>query len=89
MTANLIAVKTLNDLGGGKGHLGMLQDHVMFLARNRAAYNPSAGAPLPYPVIPPNLTTAACEELRATNKVETFYWDKYQHTGCISVNIGT
>ena len=39
-------------------------------------------------MIPPNLTTAAREELRATNKVETFDWDQYQHTGRIAVNIG-
>ena len=35
MSAYLIAVKTPTDWGYGKGHLGILQDPVVFLARNR------------------------------------------------------
>ena len=77
MNANLIAVKTPQTWGRGKGHLGLLQDPVVFHARNGVAYNPPAAAPLPYPVIPQGATTAAREDLRATNKVETFDWDRY------------
>ena len=88
MNANLIAVKTPRAWGRGKGHLGLLQDPVVFLARNGVTYDPPAAAPLPYPVIPPNATTAPREELRATNKVDSFNWDQYQHTQRIAVNIG-
>ena len=63
MNANPIAVKTHHTRGCRKGHLGLLQDPVVFHARNGVAYNPPAAAPLPYPVIPQGATTAAREEL--------------------------
>ena len=88
MNANLIAVKTPQTWGRGKGHLGLLQDPVVFHAINGAAYNPPNVAPLPYPLIPQGAPTAARKELRATNEVQTFDWDRYQHTQRIAVIIG-
>ena len=76
MNANLIAVKTPQTWGRIKGHIVILQDPVVFLARNGAVYNPLGTSPLPYPLIPQGATTAAREELRATNKVQTFNWDR-------------
>ena len=46
MNANLIAVKTPQAWGRGKGHLGLLQDPVVFLAQNGAAYDPPRARPL-------------------------------------------
>ena len=89
MNANLISVKTPQTWGQGKGHLGLLQDPVVFHSRNGAAHNPLNAAPLPYPLISQGASTAAREELRATNEVQTFDWDRYQHTHRITVNIGT
>ena len=88
MNTNLIFVKTPQTWGRRKGHLGLLQDPVVFHAINGASYNPPGAAPLTYPLIPQGATTAAREELRATNKVQNFDWDRYQHTQRIAVNIG-
>ena len=63
MNANLIDVKTPQAWGCGKENLGILQDHVVFLARNEAAYNPPGEAPLQYPMILLNATTGARKEL--------------------------
>ena len=62
MNANLTAVKTPQTWGRRKGHIGHLQDPVVFHARNGAAYNPPKTAPLPYLLIPQGATTAAREE---------------------------
>ena len=78
MNANLIVVKTPQTWGRGKGLLGLLQDPVVFHARNGAAFNPPNASPLPYPLIPQGASTAAREELRATNEVHIFDWDRYQ-----------
>ena len=77
MNVNLIAVKTPQTWFRGKGHLGLLQDPVVFHSRNGATYNPPDAAPLLYPLIPQGASTAAREELRATNEVQTFDWDRY------------
>ena len=88
MNANLIAVKTPQTFWRGKGRLGLLQDPVFIHAINGVAYNPHNAAPLLYPLIPQGASTAACKELRVTNEVQTFDWDRHQHTQRIAVNIG-
>ena len=85
---NLIAVKTSQDWGKGKVHLGMLQAPAIFHARNGDFYNPPPNAPPAYPNILPGANTDKCERLRAEHKVLYVHWYKYVHTGRITVNIG-
>ena len=63
LNADLIAIETPLVWGQGKGHLGLLQDPVVFLARNGAAYAPPATGPILYPIMPAGATTAEREAL--------------------------
>ena len=85
---NLIAVKNPQDRGRWKGHLCILQAPAVFHARNGELYNPPPNAPPSYPNILPGENTAERECLRAEHKVLYVHWDKYVHTGRITVNIG-
>ena len=62
MSSNLIAVRMPTDWGRDKGLLGELQDPLIFLARNGAAYNPPAAAPPTHPVIVAGATTVQREQ---------------------------
>jgi hypothetical protein len=66
LPANLMTV-SCPCWGHNKGHLGLLQDPVIYLARNGAAFTIPANEPPTYPLIPTGATTQAREELRATN----------------------
>ena len=89
MSANLISVKMPADWGRGKGMLGELQDPVVFLARNGAAYNPPAAAPGDYPTIPGGTSVANRERLRAENEIALKYWTIAEHARRIAVKIGS
>jgi hypothetical protein len=65
LTANLMAVSC--PWGHNKGHLGLLQDPVIYLARNRAVFTIPAAEPPTYPVIPNGTTVQQREELHAIN----------------------
>jgi hypothetical protein len=81
---NLVAVEC--PWGHRKGHLGKLQDAATFLARNGAAYTPSAHAPPPYPNIPTGTTTAERKHLEAENETALGHWQTLQHVRHIVVN---
>jgi hypothetical protein len=74
--------------GHSKGHLGLLQDPVLYLQCNSAAFTIPAAAPPAYPVIVAGTTTAEREEQRANNIsackawltymiVHTITWDQF------------
>ena len=65
LTANLMAVSC--PWGHNKGHLELLQDPAIYLARNGDAYTIPAAEPPTYPVIPIGATVQQREELRAIN----------------------
>jgi hypothetical protein len=65
LTANLMAVPC--PWGHNKGHLGLLQDLILYLQCNGAASTIPAAAPPAYPVIMAHTTTAEREEQRANN----------------------
>jgi hypothetical protein len=88
MSSNLIAVRMPANWGRGKGLLGELQDPGVFTARNGAAYNPPAGPPPAYPVIPVGATTAEREQARAEHSIDVKYWVTAEHGKRIAVNIG-
>jgi hypothetical protein len=75
LTANLMAVSC--PWGLNKGHLGLLQDPAIYLARNRAAFTIPANEPTIHPVIPAGATTQAREELRANNIAARKAWATY------------
>jgi hypothetical protein len=64
-TTNLMAVSC--PWGHAKGHLGLLQDPAIYLARNGAQFDIPAAKPPTYPVVPAGATTFQCKELQATN----------------------
>ena len=86
LSANLISVKTTTNWGRDKGLIGTLQDSTIFIARNGVAYNPPANAPLPYPIILPNTTTAQRNKACTKPKIEVKYWDTTTHTAHIAVD---
>ena len=88
MSSNLISVKIPRAWGQGKGMLGALQDPVIFLAHNGAAYNPPAAAPRSYLVIPGGTITSERERLRADNNTASKHWTTAEHAKRIVVNIG-
>jgi hypothetical protein len=65
LTANLMAVPC--PWGHNKGHLGLLQDPVLYLQCNGAAFTIPAVAPLAYPIIVASVTIAKHEEQHANN----------------------
>ncbi len=64
-TTNLVALPCL--WGHNKGHLGLLQDPVLYLQRNNAAFTIPAAAPPAHPVNVANIATAKCKENQANN----------------------
>ena len=88
MAVNLLAVKTPDEWGRGKGLLGELQDATVFNARNGAAYNPPSTAPPVYPIIPPNATVPQREQLCAENALAIRFWDATDHGKRLAVTIG-
>ena len=76
LTANLMAVSC--PWGHNKGHLGLLQDPAIYMARNGAAFTIPANEPPTYPIIPAGATTQAQEELRATNIAAQKAWATYR-----------
>jgi hypothetical protein len=74
--------------GHNKGHIGLLQDPVLYLQCNSAAFTNPAAAPPAYPVIMAGATTAEREEQCANNIsackawltfmiVHTITWDQF------------
>jgi hypothetical protein len=74
VAANLMAIPC--PWGHGKGHLGFLQDPVLYLRRNSASYTVSGMAPPDYPI---NLPAAAParEAARAANLAKCKAWNTY------------
>jgi hypothetical protein len=74
LAANLMAIPCPWD--HGKGHLGLLQDPVLYLQRNDTSYTVPDAAPPDYPI---NLPTAApaCEAAWAANIAEHKAWNTY------------
>jgi hypothetical protein len=65
LTTNLMVVPY--PWGHNKGHLGLLQDPILYLQCNGAAIRIPEAAPPAYPVIVASATTAKHEEQRANN----------------------
>jgi hypothetical protein len=84
LLANLIAVSC--QWRHSKGHLGLLQDLAIYLARNGEAFNIPHVEPLAYPVIPTGATTANREELRTTNAATCKAWNTYKMVLTITRN---
>ena len=76
LTANLMAVSC--PWGHNKGHLGLLQDPAIYLARNGAVFTIPAAEPPTYPVIPIGATVQQREELRAINIAARKAWATYR-----------
>jgi hypothetical protein len=75
LIANLVAVSC--PWGHTKGHLGLLQDPVIYLARNRALFDiPTAKHPA-CPIVPARATAPQCKELQATNAAVCKAWTTY------------
>jgi hypothetical protein len=72
LAANLMAVPC--PWGHGKGHLGLLQDPVLYLQRNGAAFTISATAPPDYPLNPP-VALPTRKAARAANLAERKAWN--------------
>ena len=75
LTANLMAISC--PWGHNKGHLGLLQDPAIYLARNGAAFTIPAAEPPTYPVIPVGTNVQQREELRAINIAACKTWATY------------
>jgi hypothetical protein len=74
LAANLMAVPC--PWGHGKGHLGLLQDPVLYLQRNDAAFIIPNAAPPEYPLNPPAIAPAR-KAARATNLTKRKAWNMY------------
>jgi hypothetical protein len=75
LTANLMAVPS--PWGHNKDHLGLLQDPVLYLQQNSAAFMIPAAALPAYHVIVAGATTAEREEQRANNISACKAWFTY------------
>ncbi len=75
LTANLMAVPC--PWGHNRGHLGLLQDPVLYLQCNGAAFTIPVAAPPVYPVIVASATTAKLEEQCANNISAHKAWSTY------------
>ena len=84
LTANLMAVSC--PWGHNKGHLGLLQDPAIYLARNGAAFTIPAAEPPTYPVIPNGANVQQREELRAINIAARKAWATYRLVLAITRN---
>jgi hypothetical protein len=58
-----------------KGHLSLLQDPAIYLARNGEAFNIPHIEPPAYPVISVGTMTAKCKDLCATNTADHKAWN--------------
>jgi hypothetical protein len=76
LTTNLMAVSC--PWGHTKGHLGLLQDPAIYLARNRALFNIPTAKPPAYPDIPAGATAPQRKELWATNTAACKAWTTYR-----------
>jgi hypothetical protein len=74
LAANLMAIPC--PWGHGKGHLGLLQEPVLYLQPNGAAFAIPAAAPPDYPINAP-ATVPARKTARAANLVEQKAWNTY------------
>ena len=72
--ANLMAIPC--PWGHGNGHLGLLQDPVLYLQCNGAAFTILAAAPPDYPLDPP-VALPAREAARAANLAKCKAWNTY------------
>jgi hypothetical protein len=84
LTANLMGVPCL--WGHNKGHLGHLQDQVLYLQCNGAAFTIPATALPAYPVSVASATTADREEQRAKNISACKAWSTYMIVHTITRN---
>jgi hypothetical protein len=84
LSANLMAISC--PWGHSKGHLGLLQDPAIYLARNREAFNILHIEPAAYPVIPAGATTANRKELCATKAAACMAWNTYKMVLTITRN---
>ena len=75
-------------LGKRKGPLSNDPSTCRFPRSKWRLLQPTPNAPPSYPNILPGENTAERECLRAEHKVLYVHWDKYVHTGRITVNIG-
>jgi hypothetical protein len=75
LTTNLMAVPC--PWGHNEGHLGLLQDPVLYLQCNSAAFTIPAAAPPAYPIIVASATTAECKEQLANNISTCKAWSMY------------
>jgi hypothetical protein len=74
LAANLMAIPC--PWGHGKGHLSLLQDPVLYLQRNDAAFVVPAMAPPKYP-INPSAAAPARKAARAANLAKQKAWNIY------------
>jgi hypothetical protein len=74
IAANLMAIPY--PWGHGKGHLGFLQDPVLYLQCNGASYTIADAAPPDYSINPP-AAAPACEAAWAANLAECKAWNTY------------
>jgi hypothetical protein len=84
LAANLMAVSC--PWRHNKGHLGLLQDPVIYLQRNSAAIMIQATATPAYPVIVAGATTADCKEQHANNISARKAWLTYMIVHTITLN---
>jgi hypothetical protein len=84
LTANLMAVSC--PWGHNKGHLGLLQDPLLYLAQNGASFDVPAAEPFLYPVVPAGATTHQCKELWAQNTSTPKAWTTYHLLRAITRN---
>jgi hypothetical protein len=84
LLANFMAISC--PWGHSKGHLGLLQDPAIYLARNGEAFNIPNIEPPAYPVIPAGATSANHEELRATNSAACKAWNTHKMVLAITRN---
>jgi hypothetical protein len=74
LAANLMAIPC--PWGHGKGHLGLLQDPVLYLQRNGLAFIIPTAAPPNYPINAPAMVPA-CKAAQAANLAEQKAWNTY------------
>ncbi len=75
LTANLMAVSC--PWGHEKGHLGLLQDPIIYLACNGAQFDIPTAKPPAYPTVPTRATAPQCKESQATNAAACKAWTTY------------
>jgi hypothetical protein len=76
LLANLMAISC--PWGHSKGHLGLLQDPTIYLARNGEVFNIPKNEPPAYPVLPAGAMTANRKELHTTSTAVHKAWNTYK-----------